>query len=134
MLKNFLEFAKAYKELVFVFTTLMAVVVFFRDYFATKAEVAVLQCQEDNSIAIIESRINTDHITQEIIALTKEIADGESRAKAAKGDGSGEHAARISLDLQLESLKKKLEREDEVRTRAAEKLRPGACEAIAREK
>jgi hypothetical protein len=42
MLKNFLEFARTYKELVLLIVGIVAGIFFIRDYFATKDDVKIL--------------------------------------------------------------------------------------------
>jgi hypothetical protein len=81
MLDNLLGYIRTYRELAFLFTSIVGVFVsvvggvfFVRDYFATKADVATLKCQAESSIAIIDSRINTDHLTQQLISPPQEAA------------------------------------------------------------
>ena len=68
-MKEFLEQANKYRELILLIAGIVAAVFFVRDYFATKQEVKILQCQAENGIALVESRMNAEITTKKIIRV-----------------------------------------------------------------
>lgn len=134
MLKEFLDTAKNYKELLLLVVSLVIGTFAVRDYFATKDEVEVLKCQADNGIAIVESRVNSDQITKRIIAIKVEIDDAISKLTSAKVKNPDKSAGVVSLVLEEEKLHRDLAREQDTLRRAADNLKPGVCERAVRKK
>lgn len=124
-MNQFFEIAKQYKEMILLIASLIAGIFFVRDYFATKQEVEVLKCQAENGIALVESRINVELTTKKIISLQKEIEDQKERARNRTGQATSDSP---SLSLEINRLKDELGNEYETQRRAADNLKPGACE------
>jgi len=134
MLKSFLETMRPYREMVLLVVSLVAATLFVRDYFATKKEVLVLQCQMQNGIDIIESRINSDDLSKRIVRLKLEVEEGKSELRAAKVDHTFNELL-LSLEAEVRRLEKELDAEDALRRRAADNAAPGgACENLGGEK
>lgn len=132
MLKSFLETIRAYKELILLVVSLVGGTLFVLDYFATKKEVLVLQCQMQNGIDIIESRINSDDLTKRIVRLKIEVEDGRSELRAARSDPALSELL-LSLEAEIRRLEKELDGEETLRRRAADNAAPGGtCENLGR--
>ena len=69
MLETFLKQAAQYKELILLIVAIFGGIFFIRDYFATKHEVKVLQCQAENGLTLVESRVNVEQLTKRVLAL-----------------------------------------------------------------
>ncbi|MFP3613529.1 hypothetical protein SB778_25845 [Paraburkholderia sp. SIMBA_050] len=61
-LEGFIKQVGQYKELIVIVSSLVGGVYFVRDYFATKDELKVLQCQAANGIALVQSKVQAEQI------------------------------------------------------------------------
>lgn len=124
MLKDFLSTINTYKELVVLVSLLVGTTLFVRDYFATKNEVGVLQCQMQNSIDILESRMNTDELTSRLMRLKAEVQEGKGKIMATTV-GSGTSEWLIAINTEIDKLEKEISAQEALRRRAAEDVAPG---------
>ena len=123
MLKKFVELLRQYKEILGAIVALVAGVFFVTDYFATKTELAILQCQMQNSIDLVDNNMKADQLARRIISLKSEASAQPSPA-----------GKKAEIDLEIERLDRELAQADERRMSASRNLGPGACEKIVRGK
>lgn len=138
MLNAFLKQVNEYKEFILLVATLVGGLFFVRDYFATKQEVKVLQCQAENGIVVLETRINAEKLTAQILGLKKQVGDNEY-AKQLVTPGNIDQTKGFlntinTLNQDIKKLDKDLEYQQEKQRRAEDTLKPGVCERAAVQK
>jgi hypothetical protein len=92
------------------------------DYFATKIEMSVLQCQTQNNISLVDSKMKSDQVARQIVSLKSQPTAPPDPAR------------QTEIELQIDRLRRDLASFDEDQKAAARNLMPGACEKIVRGK
>lgn len=132
---EFLKQALQYKEFILLIVSLVAAAFFVRDYFATKQDVRVLQCQAQNSIAIVEGKVTAEALKTTILALEKQINEATQRKKSQKFEDTSETSDTLNtLNLELEERKNELASATSAQNIAIANLKPGVCERKAESK
>jgi hypothetical protein len=123
MLKQFVHTLKDYKEVLGAVIAIVGGVLLIMDYFATKIEVSILQCQMQSNISLVDSRMQGDQLARQIISL-----------KTQSARISADRVRQSEIELEIDKLRRDLVTvEDNGRT-AAKNLQPGACEKMVRSK
>ncbi len=133
MIKEIVDLLRPYRELATIAIGIFAAFFFVRDYFATKEEVEILQCQMGNGIALVESRINAESLGKQILNIKTQMEEAKSKLKAAKADAVETSVTLNPLNLEVDRLTRDFENEEKKRLHAADQLKPGVCEAKVRE-
>ncbi|MDR7009957.1 hypothetical protein [Paraburkholderia strydomiana] len=102
---------------------------FVRDYFATKQEVRVLQCQAQNGLALVESRVQSESLKKNILSLQHDIDDLVEKKKKLTGQAAKSAVDAIAaLNFDLKNATSDLNDERASQSKAIENLKPGVCE------
>ena len=117
------EFINKYKVIIGSMIAIIGAVFFIKDYFATKVEVAVLQCQMQNSIDQTDSKMKSDQLGRQIVSLKRDLT---SQANPS--------VKQPELETEIDRLKNLLDQEQKREFNAAGNLAPGVCEKILRGK
>lgn len=117
------ELIKQYKEILGAIAAVVAGTFFVTDYFATKAELSILQCQMQNTIAQTDSQMKIDQLSRRIISL-----EAERSSPTPVGEKKTE------LDLEVKKLNAELTDEYGRKKSATSNLALGACEKIVKGK
>lgn len=116
-MEKLVELIKQYKEILGAIVAIMAGAFFVTDYFATKVELSVLQCQMQNTIAQTDSQMKIDQLSRRIISLETERSSQTPSAEK-----------KTELDLEIKKLNAELSDEYGRKKAATNSLAPGACE------
>jgi hypothetical protein len=122
MPKHFVDLLKDYKEILGAIAAVIAGAFFVVDYFATKIEMSVLQCQTQNNISLVDSKMKSDQVARQIVSLKSQPTAPPDPAR------------QTEIELQIDRLRRDLASFDEDQKAAARNLMPGACEKIVRGK
>ncbi|WP_157025481.1 hypothetical protein [Paraburkholderia heleia] len=134
-LEGFLKQAAQYKEFIAIIAGLVVTAFFVRDYFATKEEVRVLQCQAENGIALVENKVNAEDSKTKILAIQRQINDAIQRGRNQKGVAAQAASETImTLNLDLDQLKTDLASANAAQATAISNLTPGVCDGKATSK
>lgn len=127
--EGFLKIASQYKEFILLVAGLVSAVFFVRDYFATKQEVRVLQCQAQNGLALVESRVQAEALKKNILSIQHDIDDLVEKKKRLSGQALKSTADSIAaLNLDLRNATADLNDEHTSQSKAIENLKPGVCD------
>lgn len=122
-MEKLVELIKQYKEVLGALAAIVGGAFFVTDYFATKVELSVLQCQMQNTIAQTDSQMKVDQISRRIISLESERSSRSSVPKKS-----------AELELEIKKLNSELTDEYGRKKTASSNLAPGACEKIVKGK
>lgn len=134
-IEGFLKQATQYKEFILLIVALCAAVFFVRDYFATKEDVRILQCQAQNGIALVEGKVTAEDLKSTILVLERQINEATQRKKSQKASEMSDASDTINtLNLELEQRKTDLASVTTAQNTAIANLNPGVCEGKAASK
>lgn len=116
-MEKLVELIKQYKEVLGAIAAIVTGAFLVTDYFATKVELAVLQCQVQNTIAQTDSQMKIDQLSRRIISL-----------EAERSSQTPSTEKKTELDLEIKKLNAELLDEYGRKKTATNSLAPGACE------
>ena len=125
-LEGLLKAIGPYKETALLLIALVGAFVFVRDYFATKHEVRILQCQAENGIAVVESRMDEEQLSKRLLDLVTRV-DAARDGVASTPSGTAGQVVK-QLELEIESVKRERDRAIDTRHQAARNLKAGECD------
>lgn len=119
VLRKLVQLLVQYKEIASLIVAIVGGVFFVNDHFATKRELAVLQCQMQNSIDSTDSEMKSDQLARRVVSLQKQVVYQPGRS-----------GKKTELELEIDRLKEELTRENNRRWTASDNLVHGNCERI----